>query len=356
MSLAKLLGAGLLLLLGSHTGFSQQLRLGDHPYTVEKSAVLELQSNNQGLLFPRITDTLLINALHPPDGMVIFFMPLRQLLVRANGAWRIVTRDGSITSLNGLTGSTQTFATGTAGSDFNIVSAGAAHVFHLPNASATARGLITTGAQTIAGSKTFSSAPVFSSFSQGAVLYAGGGGLLSQSSSSFFWDAANNRLGIGTATPAASLHVRTGVANDGGLRLENLTNTAAVTAGAAVLGVDATGKVVRAKTPVYYSGTGAVANTEEVTKIWVAEIANNASGTPSVTIPSNVGFANILNIQVTAKGGTSAANAPIVNVTSNTNSVINLRVIESNSTLLAGEALGVHGETATRIYIRVEGN
>jgi hypothetical protein len=65
-----------------------------------------------------------------------------------------------ITSLNGLTGATQTFATGTTGTDFNIASSGTTHTFNIPNASATARGLVSTGAQTFAGVKTFSSIPV----------------------------------------------------------------------------------------------------------------------------------------------------------------------------------------------------
>ena len=47
-----------------------------------------------------------------------------------------------ITSLNGLTGSSQTFATGTTGSDFNIVSVGTTHNFNLPTASASNRGLL----------------------------------------------------------------------------------------------------------------------------------------------------------------------------------------------------------------------
>lgn len=58
-------------------------------------------------------------------------------------------------TLNGLTPTTQTFATGTTGSDFNIASSGSTHTFNIPDASASARGLISTGAQTIAGAKTF---------------------------------------------------------------------------------------------------------------------------------------------------------------------------------------------------------
>ena len=49
-----------------------------------------------------------------------------------------------LSSLNGLTDSTQTFATGTAGTDFAINSAGSVHTFNLPTASAANRGALST--------------------------------------------------------------------------------------------------------------------------------------------------------------------------------------------------------------------
>jgi hypothetical protein len=49
---------------------------------------------------------------------------------------------GGITTLNTLSGSTQTFATGTSGADFNVSSSGSTHTFNLPNASASARGAL----------------------------------------------------------------------------------------------------------------------------------------------------------------------------------------------------------------------
>jgi len=67
----------------------------------------------------------------------------------------ITTFTTGLTALNGLTAQVQNFATGTSGSDFNISSSSSTHTFNLPNASDTARGVVTTGTQTFAGYKIF---------------------------------------------------------------------------------------------------------------------------------------------------------------------------------------------------------
>ena len=86
-------------------GFSQ-LKLGYSPASIQKSSILELESNNQGLLLPRITDTSLINVLSPSDGMVIYFTPARQLMIRSNGYWQALTFSGVLNNYWSTTGNT----------------------------------------------------------------------------------------------------------------------------------------------------------------------------------------------------------------------------------------------------------
>lgn len=110
----------IILLIGAsivyHSG-SAQIKIGTSPTVLEKSALLELNGNRQGLLLPRLTDTTIINTLSPPDGMLIYFQPAnngRGLYLRKSGYWQRITTDSllaaNVNSWNlagnsGLTGS-----------------------------------------------------------------------------------------------------------------------------------------------------------------------------------------------------------------------------------------------------------
>jgi hypothetical protein len=75
----------------------------------------------------------------------------------SSGGTTVAGTGAGILALNSLTATTQTIGTGKSGNDFNIVSTSSTHTFNLPNASATARGVVSTAAQTFAGDKTYSS-------------------------------------------------------------------------------------------------------------------------------------------------------------------------------------------------------
>jgi hypothetical protein len=524
---------------------AQQLRLGKQPLNLQKSAILELESDNQGLLFPRITDTSLINSLSPPDGMVIFHQPSKQLMIRSNGHWNALASSAALAATWKTTGNAGTdttvnfigttddkplflksnsstymsmgrrqslgltqsytdyndnnekvtllrsalqfeapganlykpkifidangnlrFKASAAGTDYVefgafgtsnsggfeiitgdegdepvlfrsynsttattsemlrvqsgrmslgggsfdgtnpeklLVDAGTTTSYNLISAKGSINNYLQLNIQNRSGGNTASSDVVAtadngsetanfidmginsSGFtnttypiiggSNNAYIYSTGNDFVIGNASSgrnlrFFtggYANANERMridgsgniGIGTTSPATLLHVRTGTSGTSGLRLENLTNSSATTTGAGLLGVDASGNVVRAKAPVYYSGTG-TATVDAVTKIWVAEIDNTATGVVTVTFPVNIGFTTILAITATAKGGTDVTNAPIATIVSNTAAQVVLRIVESKTTgiLIGGntEGLEAHTATTTKIFLRVEGN
>lgn len=93
-----------------------QLKIGDNPTSIQKSSILELESSRQGLLLPRLTDTTAINALTPPDGMIIYLTADKSLRIRSNGAWVKLADMGSASnnwSLNGNSGTTSSNFLGT---------------------------------------------------------------------------------------------------------------------------------------------------------------------------------------------------------------------------------------------------
>jgi hypothetical protein len=112
----------------------------------------------------------------------------------------ITTFTTGLSALNGLTSQVQFFAVGTSGTDFNIASATATHTFNLPTASASNRGALSSTDWSVFNSK------IGGSGTSGQVAYFNGTSSIT-GESSLFWDATNDRLGIGTASPAFNLDV-----------------------------------------------------------------------------------------------------------------------------------------------------
>jgi hypothetical protein len=303
---SSILLCGLLLLLVQV--HAQQLKLGDPTSSAIKAALLELNTTNQGLLLPRITDTATAPLPASPDGMIIYYKPASSLLIRRNGSWSkladstAVSNNQWLLTGNVLADSTTKFIGSTNANAFNIRTNNVARI-------------------------TVSS---------------------------------TGNVGIGNAVPTSLLQVKTGVANTSGVRLENLTSASSITTGAGALGVDGSGNIVRSATaPVFYNAAGVVSQN---IKIWADSVSQPASplatGQLAVDI-TNAGFTKILSIQATAKGGTDVTNAPLVSILGYSLTKINFLLVESKITgiLLGGNVEGLEPSiiNTTKIFVTVIG-
>lgn len=81
-----------------------QVKIGTNPEQIQRSSILELESQTKGLLLPRLQDTVAINALNPSDGMLIYLekTPRNGLYVRRNRGWVFLT--GVTASTPGIPG------------------------------------------------------------------------------------------------------------------------------------------------------------------------------------------------------------------------------------------------------------
>lgn len=148
---------------------------------------------------------------------------------------------GGITSINTDSTASQTLTVGTSGTDFAIVDNGTGgHAFNLPSASATARGVVTTGSQTIAGVKTFSSAPILSALTASQIVATDSGKSLvsiiytnANTASSIVQRDASGNFIAGTITAALTGTASgntTYTANNHGIVISSSTNAMTVIA------------------------------------------------------------------------------------------------------------------------------
>jgi hypothetical protein len=134
----------ILLLCISSLTYAQQLKLGDNPGIMQKSALLELDSKSQGLLLPRISDTSLATMKNAPDGMIIYLTLNNSLCVRVNPAWQPLY--------------TQLLKTTNVAGTYGVAVVAGNPTLNIPNATATTNGFMSIASQTFSGSKIFNGA------------------------------------------------------------------------------------------------------------------------------------------------------------------------------------------------------
>jgi hypothetical protein len=118
--------------------------------TINASSQLQVDSTTRGFLAPRMTTTQKNAIASPATGLQVYDTTLGSLNVYNGTSWIALGAGGG-------------------------------------------------GSMAIGGAITSATA--------GSVLFAGTSGVLAQDNANLFWDDANNRLGIGTATPLSTLHV-----------------------------------------------------------------------------------------------------------------------------------------------------
>lgn len=138
-----------------------------------------------------------------------------------------ISGGSGLTNLNGLTASTQTFATTTTGSDFSIVSSGSTHTFNMPSASVSSRGLLTsTDWSTFNAKQDTVTAGTGLSFT-GNTLNS----VWTQSGNNIFNNNSAN-VGIGTSSPVAKLDLYGTAGSENIFTISSSTNARLLTFGA----------------------------------------------------------------------------------------------------------------------------
>jgi len=88
MSIKRLLFLSIIILFTSN--IFGQIKIGNNPTKIDSNSLLELESNNKGLLLPRLTNAQIKTLTKVPDGMTVYNSDSNCLFMRISGVWTAI--------------------------------------------------------------------------------------------------------------------------------------------------------------------------------------------------------------------------------------------------------------------------
>jgi hypothetical protein len=241
---------------------------------------------------------------------------------------------------SGATGNEfKTLSVGTTGTDFAIAHSAGGVAFNLPDAGASARGVVTTGTQTIAGAKTLSgittvsNATASTTAGTGALVVTGGAGIGGALNVTSYGKFSDSVIVSGAATNPAAGQGSLGVAGSA-LYISQLGTTAGAAHNAVINLTAYDSAIANGKSLVITSGgVNVTASTAATTK---------SSGALVVSGGVGIGGAAVVN-SIAAIGAGTAGN------TTGNHPYLACKLITGTTGAVGSVATAAHGITATTI-------